>query len=601
MASSIIEPRDPAQYAGVNSSGQGAVFSGNNIAGRDIIVIESTASLARSLHGCFVKSSGSSNQLASYISSMAEALDHAKRCLDVEALDSPYHEKLTSIVTGCSKVLLDIQDQAKNHENSSQEDDYQLNEMVVRTENLATLKLDLNSHIVALNLITNSMGKDVMERIEGAIQQLIAQTRTKDQMFHDEGIHHSRVKETLTENPSSQELHDVLNPDTREGSVFSSTDSLTADEKKNWRRVRKELEETGITEKLFQQQEGFITSRLREVIDGGALEEGATMTHSEPGVLPPAQLIKTRPTKADKFLNALGYRRQDKLLIAAIWTGNDARAKKCLERGARVNVDADDSPEWDQKNPLLLAIRYRNEAIVRLLLEHGADIEVTTIGGKTPLLLAASIGRKDVVQVLLEHRADIEARDEDKCTPLIRAARDARKRDTLQVLLEGGADIEARDKSKYTPLIWAARCSSRDTVQVLLEGGADIEATDGDGKTPLIHAVGWGEDEVLQVLLAHGANVRTECNLGLNAIDWGRGDENGNKESILNAHLESIERQEREQERARNPVRCEPRVQFPVYTIPRYEAPMDYHHNHFNRFASRTQPCPCYDCRFSTY
>lgn len=52
----------------------------------------------------------------------------------------------------------------------------------------------------------------------------------------------------------------------------------------------------------------------------------------------------------------------------------------------------------------------KHQAIMRLLLEKGANIEAKGRSGGTPLLLSVCNGRKAFVQLLLEHHADIEAR-----------------------------------------------------------------------------------------------------------------------------------------------------------------------------------------------
>jgi ankyrin repeat protein len=54
--------------------------------------------------------------------------------------------------------------------------------------------------------------------------------------------------------------------------------------------------------------------------------------------------------------------------------------------------------------------------VVRLLLEHGADINAWTDGGLTPLQEAARMGRVEVVRVL-EHGANVGAKGNEGRTP----------------------------------------------------------------------------------------------------------------------------------------------------------------------------------------
>ena len=92
---------------------------------------------------------------------MEEALGYARKCMAEETAGGPYHEKLATIVTGCSGVLLSIQELSRDSENYSREGDERLEALVVGTETLAALKLNLTSHLVALNTITNKLNKYV--------------------------------------------------------------------------------------------------------------------------------------------------------------------------------------------------------------------------------------------------------------------------------------------------------------------------------------------------------------------------------------------------------------------------------------------------------
>ncbi|RYP70251.1 hypothetical protein DL771_005554 [Monosporascus sp. 5C6A] len=69
-----------------------------------------------------------------------------------------------------------------------------------------------------------------------------------------------------------------------------------------------------------------------------------------------------------------------------------------------------------------------DEAVVRLLLEKGADLESKDKEfGQTPLSLAATNGHEVVVRLLLEKGADLGSKDEYGRTPLSRAAENGHK------------------------------------------------------------------------------------------------------------------------------------------------------------------------------
>lgn len=48
-------------------------------------------------------------------------------------------------------------------------------------------------------------------------------------------------------------------------------------------------------------------------------------------------------------------------------------------------------------------------ALVKLLVDHGADIDAENGGGKTPLMFAAMFGHKEIVVYLIHRGADTKA------------------------------------------------------------------------------------------------------------------------------------------------------------------------------------------------
>jgi ankyrin repeat protein len=74
-----------------------------------------------------------------------------------------------------------------------------------------------------------------------------------------------------------------------------------------------------------------------------------------------------------------------------------------LERHAEVNSPARNS---SRVSPIHSAVAGRNREIVRLLLGHGANVNVKQHGGWTPLHAAAMHGDKVLVQLLLQHGAE---------------------------------------------------------------------------------------------------------------------------------------------------------------------------------------------------
>jgi hypothetical protein len=98
--------------------------------------------------------------------------------------------------------------------------------------------------------------------------------------------------------------------------------------------------------------------------------------------------------------------------------------------------------------------------------------------GRTALYWAAGNGHEAVVKLLLDKGADLEAKDEWGQTPLSQAARNGHEA-VVKLLLDKGADLEAKDKWGQTPLWQAARNGHEAVIKLLVEKGADLEAKDG--------------------------------------------------------------------------------------------------------------------------
>ena len=144
--------------------------------------------------------------------------------------------------------------------------------------------------------------------------------------------------------------------------------------------------------------------------------------------------------------------------------------------------------------------------ILRLFLEHNADIHVHDDKGNTPLHFAAEFGRLEAAQILLERNAEVNSKNYDGFTPLLLASWSGNPH-IARLLLNHNADVHvAHDESGYTPPHFAAN-SFFDLIQILLERDADVNSRDNHGSTPLLLASEFGNPDVVQLLLDHNANM----------------------------------------------------------------------------------------------
>ena len=145
-----------------------------------------------------------------------------------------------------------------------------------------------------------------------------------------------------------------------------------------------------------------------------------------------------------------------------------------------------------------------------LINEHSLDVNARGVYKEsTPLHQASDKGHVEVVRVLLEHGADVTAQNEDNLTPLHRASRSGRE-EIVRVLLEHGADGAARDKKRMTPLHWASARGHVEVAHILLERSGDAGARDKDGWTPLHYAAFEGRVDIARILLKHGVDATVQ-------------------------------------------------------------------------------------------
>lgn len=139
----------------------------------------------------------------------------------------------------------------------------------------------------------------------------------------------------------------------------------------------------------------------------------------------------------------------DHSLLAAIKDGDLDQVQALLQQGANPNT-----LNQDDKTPLMES---RSAALCKVLLEHGADVNMQSFGGHTALAWAACRENNDsVLSLLLAHNANPNIQCKMGKTALIHAA----KRSLLsncKILLAHGANSLIQGPNAKTALIVAAR------------------------------------------------------------------------------------------------------------------------------------------------
>ena len=122
------------------------------------------------------------------------------------------------------------------------------------------------------------------------------------------------------------------------------------------------------------------------------------------------------------------------------------------------------------------------------------------------LFRAVNKGTESVVKLLLEHNADVN-RYTSKDESLLLRAVIKRDLNVVQMLLQAGANVNHCSNNGRTPLSVAVDIMSVPLVRTLLEHGADPNAQHESRPVLLSTAIRAGHTEITELLLRHGAKV----------------------------------------------------------------------------------------------
>jgi uncharacterized protein len=119
------------------------------------------------------------------------------------------------------------------------------------------------------------------------------------------------------------------------------------------------------------------------------------------------------------------------------------------------------------------------------LLDSADAVAAYSPDGFTALHLAAFFGKAEVARLLLEHGAgvDVYTRNPFANQPL-HAAAAGRHIEVCRVLLAAGADVNATQHGGYTPLHEAAQSGDVELSELFLSAGADAALLTDAGETP---------------------------------------------------------------------------------------------------------------------
>jgi ankyrin repeat protein len=195
--------------------------------------------------------------------------------------------------------------------------------------------------------------------------------------------------------------------------------------------------------------------------------------------------------------------RDDAGATALMWASHDLeKTRVLLAHGAQVNVSS-----ADFRTPLMIAARRPGGApIVKLLLEHGANTmpNLHADTASSPLLEAATAGDAASFALLMQHGAVLKS-DAEEALVMAVYSNCAR---CVEL-----ATAQITDKDVYTAALQdTAYLNDKPAMRMMLERGANPKAFDAFGRTALMYSAASDlmDLEAVKLLVAHGADINAK-------------------------------------------------------------------------------------------
>ncbi|XP_075212272.1 uncharacterized protein LOC142319171 [Lycorma delicatula] len=184
-----------------------------------------------------------------------------------------------------------------------------------------------------------------------------------------------------------------------------------------------------------------------------------------------------------------------------------------INNGADINMS-----DLDKVTPLMYAIINNSyyKGIVTKLIDIGADINASDNCGKTPLMYALmNINDTQLAYELINRGADVNAEDNSGKTSLMYSLENKVATKFVFKLIDKESGIHKCDEKEKTPLIYALvnECSKEIIIRLINEG-SDVNNRDITGLTPLMYAVMSNAVDVVSHLIEKGADVNGVDNDG---------------------------------------------------------------------------------------
>lgn len=238
-------------------------------------------------------------------------------------------------------------------------------------------------------------------------------------------------------------------------------------------------------------------------------------------------IIRELITSKPYYVIELYKNRNKDLLMFAINNNIYSIANTLLEHGATVTVDHLVFPVSGNdvkmvnvvlkyiKNPneltsfnwtlLMFSVWARSTDVLLELLKYKPDLEQTSVKGLFPLHFACSqtpggpYRQKQIIKILLDYGANINVTDKEGITPIYCAASNGFT-EIVKELVKYNANVNIANVNYETPLYIAVKNGKTEVVDILLQNGADQSIETVNGETPMSIALSQNLKDIIELL-----------------------------------------------------------------------------------------------------
>ncbi|KAG4285125.1 hypothetical protein FPRO06_06385 [Fusarium proliferatum] len=176
-----------------------------------------------------------------------------------------------------------------------------------------------------------------------------------------------------------------------------------------------------------------------------------------------------------------------------------------LEHGADINKGNADS-----RTALNFAICSNHLATVQVLLDAKTKPDINAAAIYGDLRMAISDGYIGIVEAMLEAGVDVNNTNEKGESLLASAIKLNAHSAMIRKILEYNPDLEIRDKKENTALHCISRFTTLEMVRLVVNAGGRLDVLNSDKNTPLIMAIGAEMDDVFFYMLKKEPSLLTQ-------------------------------------------------------------------------------------------